>query len=152
MARYAADTAVSQDRSITEIRATLRRYGADGFMFGEEGTRGMVGFRMAGRQVRIVVPLPDPEDDEFTHTETGRLRTASSAAGAYEQAVKQRWRALALVVKAKLEAVESGIATFDSEWLAYLVMPDGLTVGDHALPAVALAYESGKMPVRLLTG
>lgn len=152
MARYAQGTEVSQDRSVAEIRATLRRFGAEAFMFGEEEGRGIVGFRMAGRHVRIQVALPQYMDDEFQLTPTGRERSASAAAQAWEQAVRERWRALALVVKAKLVAVEEGVAAFDQEFLAYLVMPDGSTVGDHALPAVALAYESGRMPVRLLTG
>jgi hypothetical protein len=52
---------------------------------------------------------------------------------------------LALVIKAKLEAVASGITTFEDEFMAHIMMPDGLTVGKHIKPTIAAAYASGKM-------
>ena len=57
----------------------------------------------------------------------------------------ERSRALALAVKAKLEAVEAGIAEFEDEFLAYVVLPSGETVGDTARPAIAKAYQTGTM-------
>ncbi len=48
-------------------------------------------------------------------------------------------------MKAKLEAVESGITTFEEEFLAHLVLPDGSRVADHALPAVAESYRTGRV-------
>ena len=62
-----------------------------------------------------------------------------------EQACRSRWRALALAVKAKLEAVAIGITTFEDEFMAHIVMPDGLTVGEHVRPRIASAYESGQV-------
>jgi hypothetical protein len=61
------------------------------------------------------------------------------------QACRQRWRALALVIKAKLEAVESGITTFEDEFLAHIVMPDGKRVADHVKPTIARVYDGGQM-------
>lgn len=61
-------------------------------------------------------------------------------------AERQRWRALALVIKAKLEAVEAGITEFEEEFLAHIVLPNGGTVGQFMLPQVATAYETGQMP------
>jgi len=60
--------------------------------------------------------------------------------------VRRRWRALVLVVKGKLEAVESEIVTFEEEFLAHLVLPNGQTVGSEVRPMVAQAYETGIMP------
>ena len=54
------------------------------------------------------------------------------------------------MIKAKLEAVESGISVFEEEFLAHLVMPDGKTVGQSILPQVEAAYQTGKMPSLLL--
>lgn len=51
-----------------------------------------------------------------------------------------------LVVKGKLEAVESEIVTFEEEFLAHLVLPNGQTVGSEVRPMVAQAYETGIMP------
>lgn len=64
-------------------------------------------------------------------------------------AIKQRWRALALIIKAKLEAVESGISEFDDEFLANIMLPDGATVGEWFRPQLAEAYRIGSMPTGL---
>jgi hypothetical protein len=146
--RYAAKTAVGADRSKAEIERLLERYGADRFMSGWGEGQAFLGFRCEGRMVKFVLPLPDQDDDEFRLTPTGRERR-SGQSKAYEQEIRRRWRALALVIKAKLEAVETGITTFESEFLAYIVLPDGQTVGDHVRPAIEQAYSSNRA-VRLL--
>lgn len=143
---YAASTAVPADRSRAEIEKTLSRYGASSFMYGWDATRAIVGFVAHERQVRFVLPMPERTDSEFTRTPTGRDRTKAQAEAAYDQAVRARWRALALVVKAKLEAVETGIVGFEQEFLAHLVLPNGQTVGDWAEPQIAEVYASGVMP------
>jgi hypothetical protein len=149
VSRYADSTAVSSERSRAEIESTLRRYGADGFAYGWDRSSALVMFTANARQVRFQLPLPDPLSREFTLTPTGRDRSRSQAEAAFEQAVRQRWRALALVIKAKLEAVETGITEFEDEFLAHMVLPDGTTVGDWARPQLAAVYESGRMPALL---
>lgn len=150
MARYAERTEVSSEASRAELERTLARYGADGFMYGWEGRRAVVSFRMHARQIKFVLELPDRNADEFKLTPSrGWERSPDQQRLAYEQAVRQRWRALALVVKAKLEAVAAGITEFESEFLAHIVLPDGSSVGDFMLPQVAEAYKSGKMPALL---
>ena len=149
MGKYANTTEVGADRSRNEIERTLQRYGARQFMYGWDERRAVLGFVVGGRQVRFVLPLPDRENPEFTRTPTGRDRSATSASEAYEQAVRQRWRALALVIKAKLEAVDTRIVDFDSEFLAHLVLPSGETVGETVGPGVAEAYRTGKTPALL---
>ena len=150
-ARYAADTSVSQDRSRSEIEAILKRYGATSFMYATEDTRAMIGFRIADRMVKFLLPMPDPKAREFTHTPArGTLRSPAEAEKAWEQAGRQRWRALALVIKAKLEAVAAGITTIEDEFLAHTVLPDGQTVGEFMQPQIAIAYERGSMPTTLM--
>lgn len=150
MSQYAKNTSVPADRSRGEIERILTRYGADAFSYGWEGHRAIVAFRCHGRMVKFTIPMPTVE--EHMRTETGRQRTRSSAEQAREQASRQRWRALALVVKAKLEAVESGIETFDEAFLAHILLPNGETVGQWTEPQVALAYEQGTMPKMLPVG
>ena len=150
--RYAVGTDVPADRSKAEIENILARYGADQFMYGWETSRAVIGFRYSGKMVRIFLPLPDPQSDEFHLTPSGkRRRTEAAAEKAYQQAVRQRWRALALIVKAKLEATETGITTFEEEFLSYIVLPDNSTVGEYMLPQIESAYQSGEMP-RMLPG
>lgn len=151
MSRYAEHTQVSSDKSRAEIERTLGRYGASGFMYGWQQGYAVVAFEMAGRRIRFDLPMPDRQSAQFTKTETGRERSASQAEKAYEQAVRQRWRALHLVIKAKLEAVESGITEFEEEFLAHIVLPGGDTVGRWMLPQVQRAYETGDMPALLPT-
>lgn len=147
MPQYAEKTSVPSDRSRSEIERTLARYGADQFMYGWGIGEAVIAFRADGRNVKFVLPMPDRNAKEFTHTPSrGTRRTESQAAEAFEQAVRQRWRALALVIKAKLEAVEAGITVFEDEFLAHIMLPDGSTVGQWARPQLAIAYESGQMP------
>jgi hypothetical protein len=148
MARYAANTEVSSTKSRDEIERILQRYGADQFMYGWQDQAAVVAFRANDRRVRFILPLPDRQSREFTHHSKGP-RDESAAARLYEQAIRQRWRALALVIKAKLEAVEAGISEFEDEFLANIMLPTGQTVGEWMRPQVADAYLSGTMPPML---
>jgi len=97
--------------------------------------------------IRFTLPLPDRGSKEFTHTEArGSRRSPEQAQAAWEQAGRQRWRALALAVKAKLEAVESRITTFEDEFMAHIVMPNGQTLGQIMPEQIAIAYSEKKMP------
>lgn len=149
MAKYASKTQVSSEKSKQEIERTLNRYGADAFMYGTRQEGAVVAFVMANRQIRFTLPLPGRNDPEFTEYKRGYHtyeRTSDAAANLYEQAVRQKWRALALVIKAKLEAVESGITEFEDEFLAHIVLPNGQTMGQLAKPQIAIAYDGGDMP------
>jgi len=148
--RYAAKTAISCEKSRAEIERVLCRYGASGFAYGWEGSAAMIGFRAFSRHVKFVLRLPDRGEKRFHQTASRRTRRNLAAAMAHwEQACRQSWRALALVIKAKLEAVESGITSFDEEFLAHIVLPNGQTAGQMALPAIADSYATGRT-VKLL--
>ena len=108
-----------------------------------------VSYAYGKQRERFENHFPDPDDPAFTRTPTGLNRTESSAQAEHEKAVRQRWRALALVVKAKLEAVEANIATFDQEFLPYLVLPGGRTVFETVGEQVSQSIESGA-PARLM--
>lgn len=145
MARYATQTTVSSEASRGEIERILTRYGADQFMYGWDQESAVVGFRMQNRMVRFLLPMPSK--GEFKYTPAKHLpRSPQDALAAWEQACRQRWRALALVVKAKLEAVDTGITTFEDEFLAHIMLPDGGTAGEWLRPQIATAYETGEMP------
>lgn len=142
--RYGASTDLSSSRSRDEIEKAVMRYGATGFGYAVNGQRGIVQFQMHDRQIKFSVPLPNRHSREFTHTESRQMeRTAKAAEAAYEQAVRQTWRALALVVKAKLEAVEAAIVTFEQEFGMHIVLPDGRTVAEYATPFIEASYALG---------
>ena len=151
VSRYAADTKVSAASSRMEIERLIERYGASAFAYGWQESRAVISFEMEGRRIRFSLPMPDRNDRAFTHHSKG-ARTAEAAAKLWEQATRQRWRALALLVKAKLEAVESGITVFDEEFLAHIVLPNGRTVGDETVGQIAISYREGSMPPLLTDG
>lgn len=150
---YAAKTNVSVEKSRAEIERTLQRYGCDDFAYRTNRRFAQIAFTMNERMLRFELNLPDPDDAEFRKTPSGRRRRDDDAAyKAWEQACRQRWRALALVIKAKLEAVESGITTFDIEFLGHIVVPGGQVFHEVALPKIEKAYLTGKMPPLLGSG
>ncbi|MEA2994346.1 MAG: hypothetical protein QOD40_3266 [Alphaproteobacteria bacterium] len=125
---YASKTKVPVDQTRNEIERTLKRYGADRFAYFSESDRAIIVFEANERRIRFDLPLP--------------LETRG---GRDEQLARQRWRALLLCIKAKLESVESGIETFEDAFLAHVVMPDGQTVSDHVRPRIASVYSSGEV-------
>lgn len=146
---YAENTSVSTDKSRAEIERTLQKYGADQFMYGWDQEKAVIGFRLADRQIKFILPMPSKTDKKFHKTPTGKARAEAVAFKEWEQACRQKWRALSLVIKAKLEAVEAGIAIFEDEFMANIVLPNGSTVSQFMLPQITEAYENGAMPKML---
>lgn len=147
MPTYASETKVSSDRSRAEIERTLMRYGATGFGYMVEDNRAAILFKYAGRTFKILLPLPPLKD--YYLTANYRRRTDTGAKEAWEQAKRQRWRALALFVKSTCEAIESGIVTRDEAWLPWTVLPSGQTVHEWLEPQLEAAARSGQMPTLL---
>lgn len=151
--RYATTTDVAPESSRMEIERILRKWGASQYLFGWSEAPGggqiaVVGFQAFSRTVRLQLPLPSPDDPEFLKTPTGlrRDRGSKAARDAYEQAVRQRWRALVLTIKALLEAVEVGILSFEQAFLASIMLPNGATVGQEIAPHIAEAYATQTIP------
>ena len=146
---YAKTTQVPVDRSRFQIEHTLARYGAEQFIYASSVKGAIIGFTVNKRSIRLKLPIPDRQGDEFTHNKNGYELSESAADKRHEQECRRRWRALLLVIKAKLEAVESGIAEFEVEFMPYMVLPGGQTVADNVMPEIQKAYDSGK-PIQLL--
>lgn len=137
MRRYAEKTKVPVDQTRREIEALIVRYGADKFgsVTGRDGAQVM--FEMSGKEkgsgrlIRFSMTLIVGDD----------TRTKAEH--------RQRWRALLLCIKAKLESVAAGIESFDEAFMPHVVMPDGKTFAEHAKPFIEQAYLEAKMPPRL---
>lgn len=153
--KYAEHTEVSSEKSQAEIKRTLQRYGATKYAYYEDEEKAAISFEFNGRRIRFLINLPDRTADEILYSRVNqsgavRLRDVEVQHNLWEKACRQKWRALALAVKAKLEAVESGIATFEDEFLAYILLPSGQTVGEVMTPQIEKAYLTGDMPKLLL--
>ncbi|MFR3591071.1 hypothetical protein [Eisenbergiella massiliensis] len=147
---YAEKTSVSVARTKAEIEELVQQHGANQFVSGYKDNLAVIGFTMDGRQIRFLLPLPDKQAREYWYTPgRGQRRTDEAAHTAWEQACRSRWRALYLIVKAKLEAVDAGISTVEREFLYDIVLPDGQTAGEWMAPQIETAYETGQMPAML---
>lgn len=151
--KYASNTSVSVEKSRAEIENTLSRYGATKFAYMTEELRALIAFEIAGKRIRFILPLPNKNDSEFAfkkHYNSTKRRKPEEQHAVWEQSCRQRWRALALAIKAKLEWIETGIVTVEEEFLPYIVTASGKTIAEMVIPQLNQLYESGKMPKLLL--
>lgn len=146
---YAENTEISVERSIAEIVGLIKKAGAVRVAQIEEPDRVAVQFFLLDRMLRFTVALPNVNDIPQT-SPAGRYRDNAARVKIAIQMRKQRARALLLVIKAKLESVESGVESFEEAFLAHVVTPSGETVGDWLIPQIGEAYRSGAVPTRLL--
>lgn len=134
MGKYAVTSKVPVAQTRADIEKILTRYGARGFMFATDPEKGeaQVVFKMHERVLRFNLPLPA----DFNYPSEQK----------HAQALRSCWRCLLLIIKAKLEAVESEIVTFESEFLAQLVLPNRKTVAEEMIPQITAGYKTGTVP------
>lgn len=143
---YASATSVSVERSRAEIESLLRKHGATGFAYAWQESSARIEFMLHNRHLRFELVLPDPADRAFAQTPGGRrTRRPEDRERAWEQACRSSWRALLLIIKAKLEAIAIGVSVFEQEFLAFIVTRDGRTVADIVVPQLAANASSRLM-------
>jgi len=125
--RYAETTKVPVEQSLLAIQAVVAKYDGGQFAYGLGDEQAVIAFTKDDRQVRFYVSMKDRDPQD--------RRVAM--------------RALLLVIKAKLEAVASGIMLFEDEFLANIVLPNGSLVGQEVRARIAKAYETAEMPALL---
>lgn len=150
--RFAEGTSVEARTSKHELEDMLAKHGAHGFLTAwleENGTQhSLVQFQISGRMVKYIIRMPTAEEVEKTGT--GQTRHKPELIEKARQAeYRRRWRALILIIKAKLEMVAGGDSTFEREFLADIMLTNGSTVGDMISGQLAAMYTDGKLP-RLL--
>lgn len=155
MSIYAKNTSVAVEKSRAEIEGILARYGASAFAYATSEGKAMIQFQADSRRIMFVLTLPNKDELRFTHTRGGKgyqKWTDERAYTFWEQACRQKWRCLCLAIKAKLESVASGISSFEDEFMAHIVMPDGKTVSHHMRPRIEQAYQTNKLPALTFGG
>lgn len=148
---YAETTSVPVERSIAEIIGLVKRAGARRIAQVDEPDLFTINFELADRLIRFRVVLPALADMPKVDGLGSTLHAGQRQAKA-EQAHRQRARALLLVIKAKLESVESGVETFEQAFLPNVVMADGHTVYERIAAPIAQEYETRVSSVLLLGG
>lgn len=134
---YAKTTEVPFERSVGEIIGLLRNAGADQIGQMEDRNRFTLLFTMEERHVRFRVTFPDPEQIAKI---TGPRQDQKTVAAQWR---RQRGRALLLVIKAKLESIESNVETFEEAFLANVVLADGSTLYERVAEPIAIEYQTG---------
>src|SRR5882672_9519968 len=99
MTRFAEGTTVAVEKSRAEIEKLITRYGATSTAFMNGPGRAMILFECNSRRVAFNLPLPSVDENRFQKDGRGSTRTPQKRYEAWEQACRQRWRALALVIK-----------------------------------------------------
>lgn len=152
-AKFAKDTTVDPQQSLMEIRRIVSKYKASDFAMGENARRVTIAFEMCNRRIRFSLPLPDKDSKEFRYGSSGATwNKGQFSQKMYDQAIRQKWRALALTIKAKLESYDSGIETFEEAFMAQMVLANGQTMAEWAAPQVEAIYGNGNMPPLLGSG
>jgi hypothetical protein len=143
---YASGTSVSVERSRMEIDSLLGKHGATSR--GVATTEGMaqVAFVIGGLHYRLDVPLPA---FKMTKQPPGWWGWNESRREEYKakhtaQATRERWRAILLLLKAKLEAVRMGVSRVEKEFLSDLVLDGGGTVYQAMGERIAKALANGQ--------
>lgn len=134
MTNYAHGSEVPVQRSRAHLEQLLHAHGCEGFGYGWTNTTDRVEFVWQTNRVRFT--LPRPVREKFLLTPAGLQRSDKQVQAALEAEDRRRWRALLLVVRAKIEAVESGISIFEEEFLAFIVLPNERTVGEILVPQI----------------
>lgn len=129
MARYASGTTVPVEKTKMEVERLLMNRGATSCHSGWTPEFASIGFTMKGTNVMVGVPLPD------------KRKLSPSR---WDAECRRRWRCLLLILKAKFEAIESGISTIEREFLSDIVLPNGQTLGTWAVPLIS-EIQSGRL-------
>jgi hypothetical protein len=139
--RFAVSTSVKPDKTMADIRKTLKKYGAVSIHIAEDDRLNKVAveFILSERRVRFVVTMPTMAEC-YLRRDGGRMGDVQ-AKQSYEKQVRSAWRSLYLVIKGKLESIEMGIETIEEVFMAQLVLSDGKTLAEVVLPQL----ESGQL-------
>ena len=123
---YAKGTKVEVVKTKADIESLLEKHNAKGYGTMVNGAEGKVVFSLHDRNVMFRFAIPDTK-----------------------QAARERWRAVLLVIKAKLESVESGIETFEEAFLGQVMTPSGETVYQQTAPRIEAIYSGQNVPLLL---
>lgn len=141
---YDRGGSISSGASREHIERALVGYGATDVLFSQLGDRSAIAFRADRRQYRLVVSLPQAAGTSPIPGDMAEGPLREAKAKILERATRRFWHALALSIDAKLGAAAAGTATFESEFLAHVVLPGNRTVLDELEPIIASAYRSGR--------
>lgn len=130
MKRFAEGTKVSVESSRGEITGILAKHGCMRMAWGTEPEGDTLQFELGQRHFRFRITRPT--SDEVRRRDSGEYSYPHNVdwQAKAEQEWRRRWRAHVLLIKAKLEFIEGGDTSIEQEFMPYLVLSDGATLGE----------------------
>lgn len=143
--RYAEGTSVTVESSRGEITGILAKHGVQrmGWMGSPDGDQ--LVFELEGGSYRLDIRRPTLQEVRqlYSHLYARQVDWEAKVQAEW----RRRWRANVLLLKAKLEFIDSGDTTLERELLPYLVLKSGKTVEqtilDDGLPALTAGASKG---------
>jgi len=101
----------------SELEKLLLEHNVTIFGYERRDELAIVRFRMNDTKLRLIVPMPNWDDDVYKLTPSRHeIRSITERRRLYWRDVAAKWRAMKNLIAAKLEGVEAGITTFDAEF------------------------------------
>lgn len=146
MGEFAKGTTVDVGRTLGDIQRELSRFKCEGFGQYQDAVGIKIGFLKNGLNISMEINFPDRKS--FKTTSNYRERSEAAIDKCVQEETRRLMRSLLLVIKAKLVAVSDGVATFEQEFMPYIVMSDGQTLSRKLLPPL-LEMAKSAQPIRL---
>lgn len=135
--RYAWGTKVSIDKSRSELMGLLAKHGVEDIATTHSATRGdAVRFRIGERWFELAVPRPTFEDVKVDYA-----RISGTWDDNRDAEWRRRWRAQLMLLKMKLEFIETGESTVENELMSHMLLRDGQTLAE------AIRASDGSVPL-----
>lgn len=143
--RYAQGTRVTVESSRGEISGILAKHGVQWMGWTTEPEQDVLMFELGGGSYRFNIVRPTAasvrERDGSAYTYPGNIDWATKASDEW----RRRWRANVLLLKAKLEFIDSGDTTLDRELLPYRVLKNGSTIEEVLLSGGLPMLTAGRL-------
>lgn len=128
--RFAEGTTVSVESSRGEISGILTKHGCNRMAWATEPQGDVLQFELGGQAFRFRITRPTA--DEVRQRDSGEYVYPHNVdwESKATQEWRRRWRANVLLIKAKLEFIDGGDTSLEREFMPYLVMKGGKTLGE----------------------
>jgi hypothetical protein len=147
---YAKGTTVDVSKSRAEIDHVLVKNGASsvGILNDSDKAVAVVAFTIRGAKFRLEIPMPlmaevekVPRPRQWSYWD--ETRRSAWKRSELSQLERERWRAVLLLIKSKLEIVRIGLSSVEREFMADLVLPSGQRAEAFFAEAIRRGLEGG---------
>lgn len=132
--KYASGTTITPQRTMEDISRLLKKEGVRSILWIDGEEKIGCEFVMHERRLRFVCVLPTRYTTGLD--KSARRMGAVQAEQAHQRLIREHWRGLLLVIKAKIESVTIGIETIEEAFMPQLVMADNRTMAEIVLPQI----------------